>query len=311
MPMLRVTVTESTAHLHDADARLDLRLAQELAVTGTAPVTVMIHGYKYRPGHPRHCPHRSILSKRPRCVDPRIVSWPRHLGLRDQAGEGLGLSLGWSARGTIWQAHRRAAQAGDALAEVLTEIQRLSPGRRVHVVAHSLGARVALRALTQVAPGAVHGAVLLSAAEFDSTARGALQSPGGRAAQVLNVTSRENDLFDFLLERLVGAPCPGDRMMGDGALSLPNLVTLQLDDCASRAALRGIGFPVAPSCRPVCHWSSYVRAGLFPLYRAFLKEEVTVSRLRAVLPQDCAPRWSRLRLPLPRMRGLPGPVSAR
>ncbi len=311
MPILRITVADGEPQRHDGKDALFACLAQMLRATGDTPVTVMIHGYKYEPGHPQHCPHRSILSKSPQFRDPRIVSWPRHLGLRDQPDEGLALSFGWSARGTIWCAHRRAAEAGDALARVLTAVQEIAPGRKVHMVAHSLGARVTLRALSQVAPGALARAVLLSAAEFDRTARAALQSPGGRAAEILNVTSRENDLFDFLMERLVRAPRPGDRMLGHGGLRLPNMATLQLDDAHSRASLRRAGFPVAPSCRPVCHWSSYVRAGLFPLYRAFLDGRITLDTLRALLPEDPAPRWSRLKPALPDMRLVPGLPSLR
>ena len=31
---------------------------------GTGPVILMIHGYKFEPGHPDHCPHAHIFSLR-------------------------------------------------------------------------------------------------------------------------------------------------------------------------------------------------------------------------------------------------------
>lgn len=294
MPLECITVEHDTAR--GAGGLTGLPLARHLlAQAGQGPVVVMIHGYKYLPGDPRHCPHLSIMAADPCRDDPRIISWPRRLGLcRGKRDEGLGLSFGWRARGSIWQAHRRAHEAGTVLGALLTELHRLDPERPVQIVAHSLGARVALRALSLCPEHAVQRAVLLSAAEFCATTKAALQSPGGRSCQVLNVTSRENDLFDFLIERLIAAPCPGDRVLGHGALSLPNLATLQLDDGESLRRLRRAGYPLRPASRAVCHWSTYLRPGAFPLYRAFLDGRLSAPYLRALLPCDTAPRWSRL-----------------
>ena len=95
---------------------------------------------------------------------------------------------------------------------------------------------------------------------------------------------------------------PSVRVWGHGDLYSGGklLVTLQLDDAQSLAALRGLGFPIAPPDRLICHWSPYLREGVFPLYRAILSGDLTLDRLRAVLPTACAPRWSRLRPRLPR-----------
>lgn len=300
MPMLRLTVTEDEAALHEAPGSRTAALRHALS-RDPGPITVMLHGYKYQPGHPIHCPHTSIFARVPKPGLPRTVSWPRHLGLRGQHGEGLGLSFGWEARGSIWQAHRRAALAGEALAGLLADLRQLAPDRPIHLIAHSLGARVALRAIAAGEPGTVNRAILLAAAEYAGTARRALESAAARQTQVLNVTSRENDLFDFLTERLIAPDTSGpDRMLGQGAPDLPNLVTLQLDDPASLAALRRAGFRVAAPERLVCHWSPYLRPGVFPLYRAVFSGEMALSRLRALLPADPAPRWSRL---LPRLPG--------
>jgi pimeloyl-ACP methyl ester carboxylesterase len=255
----------------------------------------MIHGYKYRPGDPRRCPHRTLLSPDPINPGPRIVSWPRRLGLRGQHGEGLGISFGWHARGTPWAAHRNAALAGLSLADVIDRLRARAPCRPVRIIAHSMGARVALEALARVANGGVDRVVLLAAAEFEANAAAALSSPGGQSAALLNVTSRENDLYDALVEALIAPPKPGDRVLGAARLSAPNLTHLQIDDARALDGLRRAGFPIDPPSRQICHWSGYLRPGLFPLYRAWLDGHIDDAMLRAALPDTCAPRWSRLR----------------
>lgn len=299
MPMLCVTVTDTDPRLHGADGPLRPALASALAAD-TGPVTIMVHGYKYQPGHPVHCPHASLLSPEPRTSGWKIVSWPERLGLHGERGQGLAISFGWRARGSIWAAHRRAETAGRALAALVRDIRRHAPARSINIVAHSLGARVALTAIRSAPPGAITRAVLLAAAEYGETAARTLDSAAGQKTEVLNVTTRENDLYDFILECLVRPQRRGDRMLGHGGLRHQRMVTLQLDDSRSLAALRNEGFPIAAPERLICHWSPYLRAGVFPLYRAVLTGEMPLDRLRALLPDDCAPRWSRLRPRLPR-----------
>lgn len=297
MPMLRITVTETEARLHGDSVPLQPTLAAALGKK-TGPVTIMVHGYKYLPGHPVHCPHVSLMSPDPHNSDWKVVSWPERLGLNRSLADGLAISLGWKARGSIWAAHRRAETAGHALATLVRDIHQYAPARKINVIAHSLGARVALAAIRKGAPGAISRAVLLAAAEYSDVACCTLDSEAGRLTEVLNVTTRENDLYDFLLECLVPPQRRGDRMLGHGGLRHSQLVTLQLDDARSLVALRHAGFPIAAPERLICHWSPYLRDGVFPLYKAVLNGEMSLARLRDLLPDDCAPRWSRL---LPRM----------
>ena len=86
-----------------------------------------------------------------------------------------------------------------------------------------------------------------------------------------------------------------DLTLGAG-LDAPNAVTLQIDHPRHRDGLRDLGFPTAPPVRRVCHWSAYMRPGLFPLYRAFFHRpaDLTLNDLRTALTADAAPRWSRL-----------------
>ncbi|SEK89948.1 hypothetical protein SAMN05444413_104120 [Roseivivax marinus] len=299
MPVLRITVRDG-APVPEAGGPLDaaIRTALRDPRVGHGPVTLMVHGFKYAPGVAGHCPHDTIFSEAPRAAgaDPRLVSWPRHLGAaRADANRGLHVSVGWPARGSIWQAYRGAAGAGAALASLVASFRAADPVRPVHAIGHSLGARVILDALARSERPSLDWAILLAPAEFAATARAALASPAGRSARVLAVTSRENDLFDLLLELFVPAPRRGDAVIGRGGLSAPNALTLQLDHRDTLAALGRAGHRVAPATRRVCHWSPYLRPGAFPLYRALLEARLSFDRLRTILPEDTDPRWARLR----------------
>ena len=270
-------------------------------LTPGAPVTIMLHGYRFSPASPATDPHISIYAPVPRRRDGRTLSWSRRLGL---VGTRLGIGFGWRADGTLWRAQAEAAQAGLALARLIARLRDAGAGP-VGLIGHSLGGRVALSALAHLDPGDVGRIVLLSAAEFRGPAQQALATPAGRAAHVLNVTSRENDLYDKAFELLVGGPHGPDGCALGAGLDAPNAVTVQIDDPRHRDGLRALGYPTAAPVRRICHWSAYMRPGLFPLYRAFLHrpDTLTLPMLRAVLPADTAPRWSRLfTRPLPAAR---------
>lgn len=255
-----------------------------------APVTVMIHGYSFSPRDPANDPHRHILALAPDLPDRRIVSWPRRLHPK---GDALCIAFGWEASGTLWRAWRQADRAGLALARMLEQVH--ATGRQADVVAHSLGARVVLSALRHLETPALRRAILIAPAEFRDVALRSLDTPAGMSVEVLNVVSRENDLFDALLEWLVAPHRRGARAPGNG-LPVPrdNWTDLQIDAPATLAALARLGHPVAPPQSRICHWSGYLRPGIFPLYRAVLSDRLPLSDLRAALPARQAPRWSRL-----------------
>ncbi len=292
MPLLKITARDDRPGLHAAPGDLSQALGNALA-EDPGPVTIMIHGYKYQPGHPRHCPQDTLLSPGLRERRGKRQSWPRHLGFRGQKGEGIGLGFGWAARGSIRGAYARAAEAGAALGRLMDTVARADPERPIRLIAHSLGARVALSGISCCRHARARSLVLLAAAEFASAARAALSQPAAEGCRVLNVTSRENDLFDFLFEQLVPSGTDADWVLGQARGGLP-MVSLQLDDPASLAALRRLGYPIAASERRICHWSPYLRPGVFPLYRAVLDGNLPLATLRAALPAEHAPRWARL-----------------
>jgi hypothetical protein len=295
MAVLQINAGPDGPRLHNSPKALAPALRQGLKTPG--PIVIMVHGYKFDPAQPDTCPHRHILSLNPRRDCYKAVSWPRGLGFKGQTDqEGLAIGFAWPARGTIWGAYGRAAGAGKALAQLIETIGRLAPGRVVHILAHSLGARVALTALPHVKEPNLGRVILLSGADYGQTARTALHSPVGQKAEIINVTSRENDLFDFLLERLVAPPVRGDWTLAHGMPEAANTLTLQLDHPDTLGVLRGAGFDIAPPGGRICHWSSYTRQGVLPLYRALLRrpESLPLVQLRAALPKGRDPRWSRL-----------------
>lgn len=250
------------------------------------PLVILIHGYKYSPRLPERDPHRFVLAAGTSASAGRTASWPHRLGLRS----GLVAGFGWDGAGSIWQAQAQAAEAGHALAAFVA-----ATGRPVDIVAHSLGARVALSAIRRLPAGAVSRAVLISGAEFRSRARAALTTPAGLSAEIVNVCSRENDLFDALYEGCVAPHRPFDRAIGAGlGQAAPNWLDLQLDSIRVRGGLAGLGFRIPAPERRICHWSGYLRSGTWVLYRALIEDRLPLSALRGALPDDVEPRWSRL-----------------
>lgn len=255
-----------------------------------APVVIMVHGYKFTPRHPRRSPHGHILSLSPDPADRKALSWPRQLGLGE---DGLAIAFGWEATGSVWRAWAEAARAGLALARLLALLH--AEGRRADLVAHSMGARVALAALPSLEVPALRRAILIAPAEFRDMARVALDTPAGRAAEVVNVISRENDLYDALVEWLVAPHRPGARTLGVGlGERRPNWTDLQIDDAGTLSALAGLGYRIAAPSHRICHWSGYLRPGIFTLYRAIVTGALPLPLLREHLPGQPGPRWSRL-----------------
>jgi len=293
MPLTRINARADLPVLHQQPAPHDLcRAIAQRDPEGCGPIIVMIHGYKYAPGHPHACPHRKILSDRPSVAS----NWPRNLGfgLMDPS-EGLGIAFGWSARGTLHRAKTQSVSAGHALVDLTTRLKRLWPQRPLHVIAHSMGSEVAFEALHHLPAHTIGRLILMTGASFRTRAEAALQTPAGRTAELINITSRENDLFDFLHERLLGSGLWPEPSLGDG-LGAPRSVTLQLDCAQTLSHLARLGRPIAPPQRRVCHWSAYARPGTLRLYAALLREpdRFSLARIRAGLPEAAAPRWSRL-----------------
>ena len=248
-----------------------------------ASVTIMTHGLRFDPADPEHDPHTHILSFTPRACW-KAVSWPRHLHL-DRQADRLGIAFGWPARGALPAVAARAFDAGAAMGRLIQEIRRRRPDLKVNIIAHSLGVRVALTAVAALPPGAVHRLILLSGAEYLATAAAAFAhaAPGG--TRVLNVGSGENAVFDGLFRLCVPAPLRDDRTVAAGLPDRPGWTDLRVDNAGHRQVLRDIGVRTRAPVTRVCHWSTYLRPGLFALYRRVLDPDAPgfLTRLDAAL----------------------------
>lgn len=231
----------------------------------TGPIVILIHGYRFDPNLPDHDPHTHILSLTPDRTCWKAVSWPRKLGLAGDAG--LAIGWGWHGRGSIWRAHRQARASGRRLAGVLEHLRALAPDRPIHILAHSLGARVALCALDHVPARTVNRLILISAAVFRSEAARLLATPAGKTAEVFNIRGRENTLFDLLLR--LAKPF-GGCTLGRGLPRMGPGLDLPLDRPDTLTHLRRLGYAIAAPKVRVCHWSGYLRPGVWRFYRALL-----------------------------------------
>lgn len=288
-----------------------------------APVVVLVHGFNFHPGGRADCdPHCTLFAAEPGAAlgDPRVRSWPEGLGFLDDQGEsGLCVGFAWPAsapflgslvtRGRTGFAcvyERAGASAADRLAELVALLQRLAPGRPVDILAHSLGARVALAALGRLETPAGK-LILLGAAELGARAAAFMQA-APEPPHVYNVTSRANDLYDLAFETFVPGRGRGERAVGAGlGVEMPTWVDLQLDRAEVTDWINGRGVPLGASSARLCHWDFYMREGALAAYQAILRRQPgwDVASLRAAPRLSVQePRWSRLR---PRLPAVPGP----
>ncbi len=297
MTLLRVNAEGPAPVLHSGV--IDIRPALRAALATSGPITVMIHGLKFRPHDPLHCPHTHIFSTQDGYCD-KAVSWPHRLGfLSSKHNCGVGIAFGWQARGPLKQTLRSAQKTARALAQLVRQIRQIAPNRPVHFIGHSMGGYVALRTLHLLGAGDIGRVILLNAAVFRKSAAKALRTPAGHRAELFNVVSGENAVYDLMYRRLIGRKDP---VLGHGLVAT-NALTLRLDDRHTLARLKNVGFHVAPPAHWYCHWSTYLRPGVFNFYNALLhrRADLPLGYLQDQLsePVSAPPRLRLLGHPLP------------
>lgn len=265
------------------DARM--HLAHSLRnLPKNAPIVVMVHGYKYHPEIAATNPHELLFSTEPKAKCHRTVSWPRGLGFSEMSrDDGLAIGFGWEGVASDFQTpffgfgqvYIQARRAGGNLARLLNWIAELAPGRRVDIVAHSLGASVTLTALARLKPAILGRIILMGAAEFDAVAaRRIAESQNGQNVEIFNLCSRENVVVDRLFEFFA----PGRERglsIGRGHNSYgPNWLNVHLDDPQTVQSLAQFGAPVhlPKKLAYVDHWAFYTRAGVLHFYQKLLRE---------------------------------------
>lgn len=252
-----------------------------------APITILVHGFKWSPfaadlGDATRNPLSEIFAPTPRSRCFKVVSWPAGLGFTSGPQAGLCIPFAWPALSPATlgrvptsgfrEIYERAGEAGAALARLVRLIHVIAPERAVDVVAHSLGARVALQAIT-------HGArfdrvVFLSGAEGEAAARAVLDTAPG--TDFFNVTTRANAFYDALFA--LSVPCSGKTL---GRMQGPeHMVSIQMDRWPVRDALAQLGHPIAAPDRRMCHWSTYTAKGALRFYGSLLRERSTLTRER-------------------------------
>jgi pimeloyl-ACP methyl ester carboxylesterase len=277
-----------------------------------APIVILIHGYKYHPHQKLRDPQRSLFSFQATGHCRRVRSWPVGLGFTRHAdAAGLCIGFGWPAylpdlpsllvarRSGFARVYDSAKMVGAQLADLISAIQALVPGRTVDVMAHSLGARVALAALPRLdePPGRM---ILLGAAEFDARAREFLRAMRTeRMPEIYNVTARFNDVYDALFETFAPRRHWRDRALGHGlGMALPNWLDLQLDHADVAGWVNDLGITLPHMDARLCHWGFYTGTGALDIYRAILRRHpgwdvASLARVQCLRGQE--PRWSRLR----------------
>ncbi|MEP2505202.1 MAG: alpha/beta fold hydrolase [Paracoccaceae bacterium] len=256
----------------------------------------MTHGFKYAPARDLTCPHTRIFSTGAAQKLAKSAQWLQPLGFgAGECDEGLAVAFGWNACGTVWTARKSAVAAGRRMADIIAQILRAAPDRPVHLIAHSMGSEVILIALRHLPANSVNRIVFLTGASYQSDAAEALKTGAGQTAEIINVISRENDVFDFLFEHAIAPPTPGDRTIGSGIHAL-NAINIQLDCILTLNQLNAFGVSISPPTRRVCHWSSYTRPGVLQFYAGLLRhpEKFPLKTLKRALPDQHSPRWSSL-----------------
>lgn len=236
----RLGMLRSDPHERQVEMLVDhFHRARSLSVSemsASAPICIMVHGFQYDPRAPvshdrgrASNPHAQIFHFNE--DDPTVervahtTPWPLRLGFIDDDGEtGLAVAFGWASDPTYargdWRdwlsrlrwseagaetyyatAYRTAPIAATGLARVIVALSQVFPNREIDLIAHSLGARVAIRALKRLAeenhPKAlshVGRVILLGGAPHWLDARRAVQS-------IAEISRMRPQIFNVMVSR--------------------------------------------------------------------------------------------------------------
>jgi hypothetical protein len=285
---------------------------------GDQPVVVMIHGFLFDPrdsvsGTPAESdnPHSRLYHFHARPgneVREHTTGWPVHLGFdaADTTGKsGLAFAFGWHSRpgfasslishfqNFYARAYENAEQAAWNLACCLDALHRLLPkNKRIDLFCHSLGSRVVVRAIAQMAK---HGqtdvlkridrTIILGGAEYVVEARLMLDRLGGagmrKHIQFYNVVSRENDVLDMLGENFGPRTFGNSNVIGHNGLDVEEpdrsgstWLDLQIDGGKLARWLKRNRKIIVCGDNPESiwdHWYYYTHHGNMELYRSILR----------------------------------------
>lgn len=229
---------------------------------------IMIHGYKFDSGDQNHCPHATMFNPDAVEQDYRTLSWPDafHMAPADSCAIGFA----WPARGKLGSVYDLAARAGAELGQLIKALRLHHPEIPIHLMAHSMGARVALRAFHLLEAGDVERAILLFPAEYQVPTEATLSTDAGKACEILTIASHENTFYEFLFSWMKLAGAQMGPAFGGYQPARSNHVTLWIDRTDIIDALNSMDIRIGHRERRLCHWSAYTRTGIFDLYARWL-----------------------------------------
>ena len=294
------------------------QVTPRIAKLGSKPVVVMVHGFLFDPrdtvaDHPGDSdnPHSRLYHFHANPTDEvrdHTTGWPHHLGFDadDETGKsGLAFAFGWHSRpgfasslishfqNFYARAYDNAEEAAWNLVCCLHVLDKLLPKRkRIDLFCHSLGSRVIIRAIAQMAKAGmkdllkrIDRAVILGGAEYVVEARLMLERLGGIGLrdhiQFYNVVSRENDVLDKLGENFGPRTFGNSNVIGHNGLDVedprsigPCWLDLQIDGRDLAAWMKKRGFKVTGDNPDSIwdHWYYYTDHGNMALYRAILRD---------------------------------------
>ncbi|MEM7640970.1 MAG: hypothetical protein AAF366_00410 [Pseudomonadota bacterium] len=274
MPLLRIDATRDVPQAQTGRTLRETLAAHLAPLPSAAPLIIATHGLRHSPFGQGYDPHRGLLSARPGPAPHwKARSLIRRLHMGDgQRLDGHGIAFGWDGSGWLWPAMARARQAGQALARTCETIRILRPDLRIGIVTHSLGARVVIEAMLHADRPIFDRALLLTPADTRGRAARALEAAGGRDCQVIATQTPENWLTSLGF-----------------AAAVPGIPTLAFGPKHQRwtdfVPDRRPDLGVRPWAHRTCHWSCYLRPGLWPLYRGWLTGSAGAALFRSV-PQS-------------------------
>ncbi len=292
--------------------------ADELA--DDQPVVVMAHGFLFDPKQSANPvpadsdnPHSRVYHFQDRNEaeeqKEHTTSWLLHLGFEpdDRAGASrLAVAFGWHSQPGFAQslleygqnfyarAYDFAERSAWPFANVLDELARRLPDRRIDIVTHSLGARLVVRALALAAkhqPAIIERIdriVILGGSEYVFEAQLLYQRLEGlslapdRGPTVYNFVSYENDVLDVLAENFGARFFGNSQVIGHNGFETTTQparwMDLQIDDPELQtwmAARHGIEISGDRPGNVWDHWYYYTFRGNLALYRAILRNRDT------------------------------------
>ena len=198
------------------------------------------------------------------------------------------LRLHWNPYRWGWEL---AGKAGGILAKMIAARLAADDGAEICIVAHSMGARVALSALTQLPRSAVKRVLLLNGSEYSQTAKVVSLYTN---SDVLNVVVKADDVLSklgsiFAPEEFI------ENVVGQSGLCDPPHTWLDicLDNTGVKEKTRAGGYLDLCGDNPDSigdHWYSYTHEPNWFLFRDFLSGTLAIDGLRNMINPPVAPQ---------------------